>query len=763
MQERTSGLVTGRIPFVGDHVPEGTAHLVFARSTHAHADISVPALDAVAALPGVIGVLTGADIAAAGIGDLPVRVRLPAPDGGPMACPPYPLLARDRVRHVGDPILAVVAETRAAALGALDHIAVDYAPLSAAATIEEAIAQDAPAIWPEIPGNLLFVEQRGDWTAIEAALTGSAHRTSLSMRISRVTAAPIETRCALAVPEQGRTALHVPTQTPHLLRRILAESVLHCPPESIRVVVPAVGGGFGMKGSIYPEYAVAIHAAQRWKRPILWVADRSESMVSDHQGRDALSEVELGFDAEARLTAIRWRLTGALGAYLAFNGTHTLVNNLWGVTGLYRVPVIAVESRGVVTNAPPIAPYRGAGRPEATLSIERTLDLAARELGLDAWDLRRRNLLEGREFPHRTALGLMIDSADPAAILDVLERRCGRSGFEERRSQALHAGKLRGLGLACFMEVAAGPPLAPQTEALRLSLTAPDTLVIEAGSIDAGQGHGSLAATLVSEAIEGAQLDVDFRFGDTASLGEGTGTFGSRTAIMLGLLIGRGCGTLLDRLRATAAEEMEVAAPDVVYSAGTFAVAGTDLGLDFRTVASLHLSRHGPIVEEIVAAPQDATFPNGAHAAEVEIDPETGAVALIGYWAVDDVGRPLDHDRIAAQIHGGVAQGFGQAVLEQMTFEPGTGQPLSGSLMDYALPRAQDLPMIDTAELAVPSTNNPLGVKGVGEAGTVGALSAVINAVHDALGDLGIRHLDCPLKPERIWTAIVTARRRQER
>lgn len=757
MQDRTSELVTGHIPFVGDRVPEGTAHLVFARSGYAHADISLPSLDAVAALPGVIGVLTGADIAAAGLGDLPVRVRLSAPGGGPMACPPYPLLARDRVRHVGDAIVAVVAETRAAAFGALDLIDVDYAPLSTVATISEALAHGAPTIWPEVPDNLLFVERRGDWAAIEAALSGSAHRTSLSLQISRVTAAPIETRCALAVPEHDHVALHVPTQTPHLLRRILANSVFDCSPESIRVVVPAVGGGFGMKGSIYPEYALAIYAAKRWKRPILWVADRSESMISDHQGRDALSEVELGFDTEARLTAIRWRLTGAVGAYLAFNGTHTLVNNLWGVTGLYRVPVVAVESRGVVTNTPPIAPYRGAGRPEATLSIERSLDLAARELDLDAWDLRRRNLVERREFPHRTALGLVVDSADPAAILDMLEQRCGRAGFEGRRAQARQVGKLRGLGLACFMEVAAGPPLAPQTEALRLTLAGPDALVVEAGSIDAGQGHGPLTAALVSKALDGAKLDVDFRFGDTASLGEGTGTFGSRTAIMLGLLVGRGCKMLLDRLRTTAAEELEVDPSDVIYGAGVFAVAGTDLKLDFGAAASLHLSRHGLIVEEIVDAPLDATFPNGAHAAEVEIDPETGAVRLVGYWAVDDVGRPLDRDRIAAQIHGGVAQGFGQAMFEEMTFQPGSGQPLTGSLMDYALPRAQDLPMINTVELAVPSTNNPLGVKGVGEAGTVGALSAIINAVHDALAALGIRHLDCPLKPERIWNAIRTA------
>ena len=750
--------VTGTRRFVGDVLPPGTAHLVFVRSPYAHALIRSIDVATASRAEGVRLVLSGADLDR--LGSIPSRIQLAGPDGGPMPTPEHPVLAHDRVRYVGEAVVAVVAETLALALEAAETVVVEYEELTCAPDIESALAPSAPNIHDEAPGNVCFVDEIGNRENTSRLLAEATHVTEVTMRVNRVTAAPIETRRALAVQEPGRIVLHAPVQNPHLLRDLLADQVLMCPRETLRVAVPAVGGGFGMKGSPHGEYAIVIAAAQMLGRPVYWEATRSEAMLCDHQGRDAISRVTLGFDG-TRLTAIRWQLTGALGAYLAYNGAHTLVNNRWGVTGLYAAHATLVTSRGVFTNAPPIAPYRGAGRPEATLAIERALDVAAREMGVDPWVLRRRNLEPRAAFPKLTALGLRIDAADPLAALDALEASCDRAGFPARRAQAQTRGLLRGLGVAHFLEIAGGPPGRPQPEGLRLDLVGPRDILVAAGTVDCGQNHAGLVTHVVRELLGPVELDVRFQSGDTDLTSDGVGTFGSRSAMVLSHLLARGSRTLLARLESTASHLLDTSPEDVEYDsvAGMFRRPGTNLTATFQEVAARHLAEEGPMTVELFEAPDDASCPNGLHAAEVEIDPETGTLVLCAYHAVDDVGHPLDTTGIAAQIHGGVAQGFGQAVLEAVRLDPATGQPASGSFMDYALPRASDLCGISVEEIGVPTDGNAFGIKGVGEAGAVAALSAVANAVHDALAGAGNRHIDPPYTPARLWSAMEEARR----
>lgn len=749
--------VTGTRRFVGDVLPSGAAHLVFVRSPYAHAAIRTIDVATASQAEGVRLVLCGADLDR--LGPLPSRIRLAGPDGGPMPTPEHPVLARDRVRYVGEAVVAIVAETLALALEAAETVVVEYEELTCAPDIEAALAPSAPNIHVEAPGNVCFIDEIGNRENTSRLLAKATHVTEVTMRVNRVTAAPIETRRALAVPEPGRIVLHAPVQNPHLLRDLLADQVLMCPPETLRVAVPAVGGGFGMKGSPHGEYAVVITAAQMLDRPVYWEATRSEAMLCDHQGRDAISRVTLGFDG-TRLTAIRWELTGALGAHLAYNGAHTLVNNRWGVTGLYAADAALVTSRGVFTNAPPIAPYRGAGRPEATMAIERALDVAAREIGVDPWELRRRNLEPRVAFPKLTALGLFVDAADPLVALDALEASCDRAGFPARRARAQTRGLLRGLGVAHFLEIAGGPPGRPQAEGLRLDLVGPRDILVAAGTVDCGQNHAGLVTHVARELLGPIELNLRFQSGDTDLTSDGVGTFGSRSAMVLSHLLAGASRILLARLNNTARLLLEASAEAIEYdsASGTFRRLGTNRTVTFEEVAAQHIADEGPMTVELFESPDDASCPNGLHAAEVEIDPETGALALCAYHAVDDIGRPLDKAGIAAQIHGGVAQGFGQAVLEAVRLDPATGQPASGSFMDYALPRASDLCRIGVEEIEVPTAGNAFGIKGVGEAGAVAALSAVANAVHDALAGAGIRHIDPPYTPARLWAALEDAR-----
>ena len=749
--------VAGSRHFVGDKLPEGTAHLVFVRSTHAHARIAAIDTEPASAMPTVRLVLTAADLRH--LGSFPSRFRPNAPHGGPIPEIGIPALAGDRVRYVGEAVAAVVADNLHDALEAAEAISVDYDPLPSAASIEEALADDAPRIWPEIDGNLCFIDRIGDWDLVQRRLHEATHVTRLDLRVNRVTAAPMETRRALAVPEPGRLVLHAPLQAPHTIRNLLADHVLKCPRNELRVAVPAVGGGFGMKGSPHAEDAVVLEAARRLDRPVYWESTRGEAMLSDHQGRDALCTVALAFDG-LKLTAIEWQLTGGLGAYTAFNGIHTLVNNRWGVTGLYGVEAAAVESRGVMTNAPPIAPYRGAGRPEATMTIERAMDVAAHELGVDPWELRRANLATEDAFPLRTALGLEVDTADPVLAYEMLIERCDRAGFPARRTAAAARGRLRGLGVAHFMEIAGGPPGKPQKEGMALRMSDDGRLSITAGTVDAGQDHDRLVRTVLAKLLGPIDVPIDFRCGDTDLTAEGVGTFGSRSTMVLSHLLDGTTREFLRLLAPAAGKLLEAAVADVTYDAASalFLIGGTNRTASFGAVAAHHIAANGPIAIEQFAAPDDATCPYGFHAAEVEIDPETGGLELCAYFAVDDVGNPIDHTRIEAQLHGGITQGFGQAVMEAIRFDGEGGQPLSGSFMDYGMPRAADLCYFDTAEIAIPAAGNALGVKGVGEAGAVASLSAVANAVHDALHELGIRHLDPPYTPQLLWQAITDAR-----
>ncbi len=745
-------LTRGAGRFIDDIELDGQAHAVFVRSPHAHADIAGIDRTAAAAMPGVLGVFTGEDLAADGVGDVPCIAPVKNADGSPYAAPPRPALARGRVRHVGDAVAAVVAETRAQALDAAERIEVGYAPRQAVTGAVEALAEGAPRVWDEAPGNRCFRWRTGDAEGAEAALAAAKRVVELELVNNRVVPSPMETRGALAAADGGRLTLHVSCQGVHLMRSVLAGRIFHCPEKDIRVLCHDVGGGFGMKIFLFPEYVAVLYAARRLGRPVKWISERGEAFASDSHGRDHVTRLRLALDGEARITGLHARTVANLGAYLSnyspFVATEAGAPML---VGCYTIPVACVEVEGAFTNTVPVDAYRGAGRPEAIYAIERLLDAAALEFGIGPDEIRRRNLIPAEAMPFATAMGSVYDSGDFAANLELALSLARWSGFPARREEARARGRLRGIGLACYVERCAGGA----AERARVTVDGKGRVVLRIGTQSNGQGHETAFRQILVERLGVDFEDIEVVQGDTDRVETGGGTGGSRSVPVGGAAVRDASDRIVEKASETAADMLEADAADIEFGGGKFRVAGTDRILSFAQVAAAAADGGGDAFDEIGSfAPDAPTYPNGVHVCELEIDPRTGTVDIADYTVVDDFGTVLNPELLMGQVHGGIAQGVGQALLERCAYEADSGQLLSASFMDYAMPRADHLPMIRFRHNPTPCATNPLGLKGAGEAGAIGAPPAVVNAAVDALSERGVRHLDMPLTPDRIWRAL---------
>ncbi len=752
--------LTGHGCYLDDIVRPRQAYAVMLRSPHAHARITAIDTAAAAAAPGVLAVLTGADLAQDGIGTIPCVSALTNRDRTPMRMPPRPAIVQDRVRHVGDTVATVVAESVAAAREAAERIAVDYRPLPAMVETERALQPGAPAVWDEHPGNLAFDWEIGDKAAVERAQAGAHHRISLSLVNSRVVVNSMEPRGAIGEYAAGDDAytLWSSTQGSHFVRNLLAEHVFHVPENRIRVVTPDVGGGFGMKLFLYPEHVLVLWAARRLGRPVKWVPDRSDSFMTDTQGRDNLVRLDLALDEELRFLALSIELTANMGAYLS-NFAPEIPTFSGGVmySGVYALPAIHVAVKGVYSNTVPVDAYRGAGRPEAAYAIERLIDYAARRLGVAPDELRRRNFIRPQAMPHTTPLGLVYDSGNFARNLTDALAAADAAGFATRRGAARARGHYRGLGHAVYIEQSGFPP----DEFAEARFDPSGTLTLLMGTQSSGQGHQTAYAQLAADKL-GLPLDkIRVLQGDTSAIGFGRGTGGSRSLPVGGAALAHAADKLIAKGKKIAAHLLEAAEADIAFDDGVFAIAGTDRSVSIEAVAraafnpaQLPAELEPGFAESGHFTPPAPTFPNGCHVCEVEIDPATGHIDIVRYLVVDDFGTVINPLLLRGQVQGGIAQGVGQAMLERCVYDGESGQLLSGTLSDYALPRADDLPALEFSYNVVPCRTNPLGVKGAGEAGAIGAPPALVNAVIDALGELGIDRLDMPLTPERLWRAM---------
>jgi len=751
--------LTGRGRYVDDFTLPGQARAHVLRSPHAHAVIERIETAAAREGSGVLGVFTEADLRADGVGPLPCIAQVSTV--GPLIVPPRYALARGRVRHVGDPVALIVAETGDQALDAAEQIIVDYRPLDPVAEAAAALLPDAPAIWDEAPGNLCFRFQRGEESAARAAFLAAAHIVEIELVNNRLVPAPIEPRAAIGSYDAAaeRFDLLLTGQGVHSIRNQLAEAVFKLPPERIQVAAPDVGGGFGMKNFLYPEWVLVLWAARRLGRPVKWVAERGEEFVSATQGRDNFTKARLALDGNGRFLALEVSTAANLGAYLSSNGPGSSTNSpATAMGGVYAIPAVFMNVRGVFTNTVPIDAYRGAGKPEANYLIERLTDIAARRLGIDPASLRRRNMITA--FPYRSALGMTIDCGRFAANLDDALARARDADFLARRAAAAERGRLRGLGVGCFLETARGTP----NEAADIRFDPDGRVSLILGTQSNGQGHETsypqIAASLLGLPLAAFRLVQ----ADTRVVQRGAGHGGARSMHQGGTALVKAAELVLEKGRRVAAHLLQADGAQIVFAEGRFTVRGTEREIDLLAVARAaadpaNLPEGMPTgLDSFVYNMLDVfTFPNGCHVAEVEIDPDTGLVSLECYAVVDDYGRLINPLLTRGQVQGGIAQGIGQALLERTVYEPASGQLLSGSLMDYALPRADDLPPFDITLAELPTSANPLGVKGSGQAGAIAAPQTIINAIVDALAPLGIDHIDMPATPERVWRAIRAA------
>jgi len=766
--------LTGRGEFVADLAIPGALHAVLVRSPHAHA--RVRSIDATSAT-GAVAVLTGADMAADGVGPMRSIWTIRSKDGRPMAEPPRWALARGRVRHVGEPVALVVADTRGAAMDAAERVAVDYEPLPAVIAARDALADGAPQVHPEVPGNVCFRSSRGDEQAVTRAFAGAAHRIALDLVNHRIAGCAIEPRAAIGVPgpDPDSLTLYSSTQVPHFTRRLVAEQ-LGLPELAIRVIAPDVGGGFGYKGKHYPEETIMAWAARRLRRPVAWVAGRTESFVSDNQARDHVTRCELALDGDGRFLALRVDTIANLGAYVSSVGA-AIPSAIYTalLAGLYTTPAIYAEVTGVFTTTVATDAYRGAGRPEACFVLERLADEAARRLGLDRVEIRRRNLIPPEAMPYKTPVGPTYDCGDFPRILARALEASDYAGFEARRKRAAGRGIARGVGVACFIESSGVAPskLAGALGARVGLFESAEIRVDWTGAVQAslgthshGQGHETTFAQVLASRLGVPLAKIRIVEGDTAAVPYGTGTFGSRSMAVGGSALDRATVKIIDKGRKIAAHRLEASEADVEFAGGRFAVKGTDRTLAFAEVARAANTAHDlppglepGLQESAFYDPANFAFSNGAHVCEVEVDTETGVVRIAGYWAIDDIGTVINPAIVEGQLHGAVTQGLGQALWEACAYDA-AGQLLSASFLDYALPRADGLPdFVSGNDESQPCTHNPLGAKGCGEAGTIAAPAAVVNAVLDALRPLGVTDMAMPLTPQRVWEAIRRGRK----
>lgn len=769
-------LLTGKGRFSDDVNAPGQAYAYMLRTPHAHARILSIDTAAARAMPGVLAVLTGRDAAADGLGAMPLDHRVPPPppgtppgpepnlvnfDGRPIPDTPCPLLPHDIVRFSGQAIAMIVAETIAAAKDAAEAIEVEYQPLAALVDARVAVKPEAAPLYPELGSNVVVEAKMGDFAATEAGFAKAAHITRLETRIQRITGVPMEPRSCVGWYETqtGRYILHAGSGGIVRQKREIA-GILGVTPDKVRVTADDIGGNFGTRNSLFPEFPLTVWAARRLGRPVKWTAERTEAFLSDHQGRDQASVAELALDGHGRILAMRVDTLSNVGSYAA--SMVPLRKGMTIATGLYRAPAAHVRGRTVLTNTPPTIPYRSAGRPEAMYLIERLMDLSAHEMGIDRIELRRRNLVRPDELPYRNPIGCAYDSGEYERAMDEALRLSDWAGFPARKAEAAKRGMLRGIGLGNYIEITMGAPREWSSVTVR-----PDGVVeVLVGTLSSGQAHETTYAQCVSEWLGVAFEQIRIIERDTDIIPVGGGSHSGRSMRMAGFVMGKASDVVIERAKRIAAIVLDAAPEAIDFAEGLLTARGTNRKMSLFEAAEAGLARadlpaelKGALTAQHEQLFLQAGFPYGAAVAEVEIDPDTGALELVRYAAVDDVGRAINPMVLDGQTHGGIAQGVGQALWENVHYDPDSGQLLSASFMDYAMPRADTLPRYVTALSEVPAPSNPLGVRAGGEGGTTPALGATMNAVADALAPLGIRHLDMPASPQRIWDAIQAAKR----
>jgi carbon-monoxide dehydrogenase large subunit len=745
-------LLRGEGRYTDDLNLPGQAHAVIVRSRVAHGILRGIDTAAARAMPGVLAVLTAADLVAGGIRPMPANVAGQNRDGTPPTKPRQMALATDKVRYVGEPLAVVVADTVVQAKDAAEMVLAEIDPLPAVTSARAAAAPGAPQLYDELPGNLLLDWHYGDSDAVAAAFARAAHVTRLDLVNSRIVVAPMEPRAAIGEYDaaDGRHILRLGSQGVFGMRALLA-GVLGVEPKQIRVLTGHVGGSFGMKASAYPEYVCVLHAARLLGRPVKWTDERSDSFLSDSHGRASEVTAELALDADGSFLAVRVTGFADVGAVLS-NAT-TLpptMNIVKNVIGVYRTPLVEVSTRCCVCNTTPVGAYRGAGRPEGNYYMERLVERAARELGIDAVELRRRNHIRPDMLPYDAPSGQQYDSGDFPALLDRALREADWNGFAARAAESAARGRVRGRGIGQYLEATA--PASPEMGGVRFE---PDgTVTIVTGTLDYGQGHAAPFAQVLADRLGVPFERVRLVQGDSDELLAGGGTGGSRSIMQSGTAIVAAAEQVIEKGRRAAAEALEAAESDIAFADGRFSIVGTDRGIGIMELAA---AMPGALNAALVTKGVPSAFPNGCHVAEVEVDPDTGTVAVVRYRMLNDFGVEVNPKLVAGQAHGGVVQGIGQILGEAVRYDP-DGQLLTGSFMDYALPRADALPDFVVASHPVPARTNPLGVKGCGEAGCAGSMPAVMNALSDALARLGVAHIDMPATPARVWQAIQDAR-----
>jgi carbon-monoxide dehydrogenase large subunit len=766
--------LTGAGQFTDDVNPANHVHAFFLRSPHAHAKIRKIDTSKAKAATGVVAIFTSEDLT--GVNGLPCGWLITSTDGKPMNEPPHPVLAQGKVRHVGDPVALVIAETPNEAKDAAELIDVDYEVLPAVVNCVDALKAGAPQIHDGAPGNKCYTWALGDKAAVDAAFAKAAHVSKLDIVNNRLIPNAIEPRAAVASYSRSDDSytLYVTSQNPHVERLLMTAFVLGLPEHKVRVIAPDVGGGFGSKIYLYPEETAMVWASKRVNRPIKWAAERSESFLADAHGRDHVTHAELACDKDGKFLAMRVHTTAAMGAYLStFASCIPTILYATLLAGQYTTPAIYAEVTASFTNTAPVDAYRGAGRPEATYVVERLAYQAGVDLGIAQDEVRRRNFI--RTFPYQTPVALVYDTGNYDATLDEAKKMADVAGFPARKAEAAKRGKLRGIGYASYIEACGIAPSnvagalgarAGLFEAGEVRVHPTGSVTVFTGSHSHGQGHETTFAQVVASRLGIPIENVDVVHGDTGRVLFGMGTYGSRSLAVGGTAIVKAVDKIIAKGKKIAAHLLEAAEADIEFKDGKFTVAGTDKSKAFGEISLAAYVPHNYPLDKLEPGldetafydPANFTFPAGTHICEVEIDPDTGTVAVVAFTACDDFGNIINPMIVEGQVHGGVAQGLGQALLENCVYDKDSGQLLTGSYMDYAMPRSDDMPSFKVGTKVTPCTHNPLGAKGCGEAGAIGAPAAMMNAVHDALASVGVKYLDMPASPQRVWNAIQSAK-----
>jgi carbon-monoxide dehydrogenase large subunit len=764
LRKEDDTLVRGKGKYTDDFNLRGQANAWIVRSSHAHGTIKGIDTSAAKAMPGVLGVWTGTDLATAGYGPYTCGLPLKSRDGTPLLQTNRTALMSDKVRYVGDPIAFVVAETLAQARDAAEAVVLDIEPLPAVTEPAEAAKPSAPQLYDHIPNNVALDYHYGDAAKVEAAFASAAHVTKLDITNTRVAVVAMEPRAALASYDRKseRYTIQVPTQGVAGNRTNLAKNLLKVPNDKLHLLTANVGGSFGMKNINYPEYMCILHAAKALGRPVKWTDERSTSFLSDSHGRAQQIHAELALDAEGNFLAVKISGYGNLGAYITGVAPSPLSLNVGkNIASVYRTPLLSVDIKTVLTNTTLMGAYRGAGRPEANYFMERLIDRAADEMGINRLTLRKRNFIKPAQMPFAASSGVTYDSGDFQGVFNKALEISDHAGFAKRKKESRKRGKLRGIAVGSYLEVTAPPGV----ELGKIVFEDDGSVKLVTGTLDYGQGHATPFAQVMADQLGVPFESVKLEQGDSDIVHTGSGTGGSRSITASGMAIVEASKLVIEKGKKAAAHLMEAAEGDIEFANGRFTIAGTDRSIDIMELAQR--LREGKMPEGVPSSLDvdhttkevPSTFPNGCHVAEVEIDPDTGVVQIVRYTGVNDFGTIVNPMLVAGQLHGGVAQGIGQALMECVSYDS-SGQPITGSLMDYAMPRAEDIPMMAVGDHPVPAKSNPLGTKGCGEAGCAGSLSTIVNAVLDALSEFGIKHIDMPLTPERIWRAIEDAKKK---